>query len=138
MRCRCPGHGNRARRSFTASSRLKDKTGELGARDGRAGGAVELTTNGLAPPAGRLGVLAADAEAPEVSEAAVGADLLEPLEVLAELGVDAVGQDLVRLSIDDVLLPVEEPVGDLELLRVLDDGDDPLELVRVELAGPVR
>jgi hypothetical protein len=34
-------------------------------------------------------------------------------------------------------LPVEEPRGDLELRRVLHDGDYPLELVRVEVASPV-
>jgi len=65
----------------------------------------------------------------------VNADLLEALEVLAHLGVKLVGEELSVLSVDDVLLPVEEPVGDLELGRVLDDGDDALELVGVELSG---
>lgn len=35
----------------------------------------------------------------------------------------------------DVLLPVDKPVGDLELAGVLHDGDDALKLVRVELTG---
>lgn len=38
-------------------------------------------------------------------------------------------------TIDDILLPVDEPVGDLELARVLHDGDDSLELIRVELTS---
>jgi hypothetical protein len=41
-------------------------------------------------------------------------------------------------EIEHSLLPVDEPLGDLELERVLHDGDDALELVRVELAGTER
>merc|ERR1719188_1799739 len=79
--------------------------------------------DGPAAPAGGLGVLAAHADAPVVAEAAVRADLLQALEVLAQL---------------DVLLPVEEPVGDLVLARVLHDGDDLLDLLLAELAGALR
>ncbi len=39
------------------------------------------------------------------------------------------------LSIDDVLLPVEEPRGDFELQRVLDNGDESLQLIRVQVSG---
>ena len=70
-------------------------------------------TDGPSTTAGRLGVLATDAEAPVVAETAVGADLLQALEVIAELGVDTVGEDLAVLAVDDVALPVEEPGGDL-------------------------
>lgn len=85
------------------------------------------------------------------------ADLLEALEVLAHFAVELVRQQVRVLAIDDVparaspkreqegkrrgvregnsLLPVDEPLGDLELERVLHDRDDALELVRVELAG---
>jgi len=72
-----------------------------------------------------------------VPETPVGADLLEALEVLAELRVDAVGQDLVVLAVDNVALAVEEPRGDLVLGRVLEDRDDALELFRGELSGTV-
>ena len=84
----------------------------------------------------RLGVLAPDTEAPVVPETTVRTDLLQPLKVITELGVDAVRQDLRVLAVDDVLLPVQEPGGDLELGRVLHNGDYPLELIRVELASP--
>jgi len=94
-------------------------------------------TDGPSATAGRLGVLAADAEAPVVPETPVGANLLEALEVLAELRVDAVGQDLVVLAVDNVALAVEEPRGDLVLGRVLEDRDDALELFRGELSGTV-
>lgn len=52
-------------------------------------------------------------------ETAVSPDLLQPLEVVAELGVDAVGERLAVLAVDDVLLPVKEPAGDLVLGGVL-------------------
>ena len=35
----------------------------------------------------------------------------------------------------DISLPVEEPFGDLELSGVLHDGNDSLELIRVEFSG---
>jgi hypothetical protein len=35
----------------------------------------------------------------------------------------------------DILLPVEEPFGDLELSGVLHDGNDSLELIGVEFSG---
>lgn len=44
----------------------------------------------------------------------MGADLLETLEVLAHLLVDLVRDDVSVLAVGDVLLPVEEPGGDLE------------------------
>lgn len=41
---------------------------------------------------------------------------------------DTVGAYLTILPVLDVLLPVEEPIRDLVLPRVLHDGDDPLHL----------
>jgi len=70
-----------------------------------------------------------------VTETTVGTDLLEALKILTELGVDTVGQDLAVLAVDDVTLPVEEPRGNLVLGRVLDDGDDTLELFGGELTS---
>ena len=81
-------------------------------------------------------------------------DLLESLEIFSHLqkekvnigiestrrgntnlGVKLIGQELSVLSVDNILLSVHEPVGDLELGRVLDDGDDSLELIGVELSS---
>lgn len=70
-----------------------------------------------------------------MAETTVGADLLEALEVVTQLGVDAVGEDLGVLAVDNVALSVEEPRGDLVLRGVLDDGDDSLELFGGELTG---
>jgi len=55
-------------------------------------------------------VLTADTEAPVVTETTVSADLLQALEIITELGVDTVGEDLRVLAIDNVALPVEEPL----------------------------
>jgi len=65
----------------------------------------------------------------------VGANLLQALQILAKLGVDRVGENLVVLAVHNVALPIEEPAGDLVLGRVLDDGDNALELFRREFAG---
>jgi hypothetical protein len=69
-------------------------------------------TDSATAATGRLGVLTAHAETPVVSQTTVGTDLLEALEIFTELAVDAVGQDLGVLAIDDVALPVEEPGRD--------------------------
>ena len=116
-------------------------------------------TDSATTATGRLGVLATHTETPVVSETTVGADLLQALKILTELAVDAVGEDLRVLAIDDVALPVEEPGGDLvcggnvnglirfargservgrilrTLQRVLEDGDDALELFGSEVTG---
>jgi len=42
---------------------------------------------------------------------------------------------LAGLAVLDVLLPVEEPVGDLVLAGVGDDRDDPLDLLLAQFAG---
>jgi hypothetical protein len=47
-----------------------------------------------------------------VSQTTMGTDLLEALEIFTELAVDAVGEDLGVLAVDNVALSVEEPGGD--------------------------
>ena len=94
-------------------------------------------TNGPAPPARRLTVLTPDPQAPVVPQSTVSADLLQSLEILAELAVHAVGQNLAVLAVHNVALTVEEPGRDLVLGRVLDDRHDALEFFRSELAGAV-
>merc|ERR1719348_2503269 len=79
-------------------------------------------TDSPSSPAGRLGVLSPHTQAPVVPETTVGPDLLEPLQVLTELVVQVVGHHLSEFAILDVLLPVEEPVRDLVLAWVLEDG----------------
>lgn len=83
-------------------------------------------------------MLTADAETPVVAETTVGADLLEALEIVTELRVDAVGEDLRVLAVDNIALSVEEPRGNLVLGGVLDDGDDALEFFRGKLTGAMQ
>ena len=59
------------------------------------------------------------------------ANLLQTFEVITKLRVDAIGEDLRVLSVDNVLLPVEEPRRDFVLRWVLDDCDDAFEFVGV-------
>lgn len=65
-------------------------------------------------------------------------NLLETLEILAELVVQPVGDGLRPLAILSILLSVKEPTRDLELLWVLDDGDKSLDLVLGKLARTLR
>jgi hypothetical protein len=85
----------------------------------------------------RLRVLAAHLEAPPVTQTTVGVDLLEALEVVAPLADQVVGNHLRVLARLVVLLSVEEPHRDLELLRVLDDGNETLDLVVRQLTSTV-
>ena len=72
-----------------------------------------------------------------MTETAVGTDLLEALEILTELRVNTVGEELSGLAVGNIALPVEEPLGDLVLGRVLEDGDNTLELFGGELTSTV-
>merc|ERR1719164_301437 len=92
-------------------------------------------TDGASLAAGGLRPLATHAQAPVVAQATVRTDLLQALEVLAQLHVERVGDDLRELAILGVLLAVEHPVGHLELPRVLHDGDEALHLLSGQLAS---
>lgn len=94
-------------------------------------------TDGPTPPARRLAVLTPHTQAPVVPQTTMRTDLLQPLQVLTQLAVHAVGEHLVVLAVHDIALTVEEPRGDLVLSRVLDDCDDALEFFRRKLAGAV-
>ena len=72
-------------------------------------------TNSLSPTASGLGVLATNSETPVVPQTTVISDFLESLQVIPELHVESVGHNLGVLAILVVLLPVEEPIWDLEL-----------------------
>merc|ERR1712033_22283 len=92
-------------------------------------------TNSAATSSGRLRVLSAHAETPVVTKTPVGTDLLESLEVLTHLVVQAVGEDLTEFPVLDILLSVEEPVGDLVLTRIVHDRHDPLHLFLREFSS---
>jgi len=87
------------------------------------------------PASSGLGVLSTHLDSPPVAETTVRAHVLQSLQVLTELGVEDVSSDLRVLAGADVLLSVQEPLRDLELERVLDDGNEALNLVRLELSS---
>jgi hypothetical protein len=94
-------------------------------------------TDGATTTARRLGMLASHTQAPEVTETAVGSDLLQTFEVLTDLAVEDVGHDLAELSVLDVLLSVEEIVGNLVLARVRHDRYHLLHLLLTQFTGPL-
>lgn len=85
-----------------------------------------------------LGVLTTDTDAPVVTETTMGTDLLKTLQILTHLVVKTVSQKLGVLSIGEVLLSVEEPLGNLVLGRVLHDGDEALELFVGKLTSSIE
>ena len=70
-----------------------------------------------------------------MTQTTVSPDLLQALEIITELGVDAVSENLGVLAVDNVALTIEEPGWDLVRGGVLDDGDNTLELIGVQLAS---
>lgn len=89
-----------------------------------------LTTTGSG-----LGVLTSDLQAPEVSDTSVGSDLLQSLQVISQLRLQTVGQDVVVLTVNLVLLSVQEPGWDLVLSWVLHDGDNSLQFFLGQFTG---
>merc|ERR1719330_720664 len=91
----------------------------------------------LAATSSGLSVLATHTNTPVVTQPPVSTNLLQSLQVLAQLVVQEVGHQLAGLAILAVLLPVEEVVGDLVLAWILHDGDDLLHLLLAQLSGPL-
>ena len=73
-----------------------------------------------------------------MSETPVGLDLLESFQVLSKLVVQGIGRDLRELTILNVLPSVEEPVRDLELPGVIDDGKELFNLLLTQFSSPFR
>ncbi len=69
-------------------------------------------------------MLSTNPDTPPVTKTTVGPDLLHPLNVIAELGIEVLREHLGVLPSLEILLPVEEPKWDLELAGVLDDRDE--------------
>jgi hypothetical protein len=54
-------------------------------------------------------MLTSDSKTPIMTKTTMGPNLLQSLQILAELAVDTVGQNLAVLAVHDISLPVEEP-----------------------------
>jgi hypothetical protein len=70
-----------------------------------------------------LGVLTTDSVAPEVADTSVDSDLLHSLNITSDTTNQTVDDELSGLTSNEVLLSVDEPVRDLELLGVVDDSN---------------
>jgi hypothetical protein len=82
-------------------------------------------------------MLTTNSETPIVAKTTVGADFLQPLQIVTKLAVDAVGDDLRVLAICNISLSVEEPSGDLILSWILNDGHDAFEFFGGDLTRTV-
>jgi len=82
-------------------------------------------------------VLATDTKAPVVTQTTVVPDLLQPLKVIPELHVESVRNDLGEPTILVILLPVEEPVRDLELAGVGNHSHEALKLIWGQFTSPL-
>jgi len=74
-------------------------------------------TESLTGTAGRLGVLALDLEAPEVTETSMLANLLHALLVFSESGINHVRVHLRPGAVLNASLSVQEPLGDTIFYR---------------------
>lgn len=92
-------------------------------------------TNSSTPPASSLRVLSPNSQAPIVPQTSMRTDLLQALQVLAQLAVHTVCQYLRVLAIHNVTLAIEEPRRYLVLSRILNDGDDAFEFFGGDLTS---
>ena len=76
-------------------------------------------------------------QTPEVAQPTMGAHLLQPLQILTQLGLHVISEDLGVLAVGDIALSIEEPCWDFVLRRVLDDGDDSFEFLGRDLSGAI-
>jgi len=94
-------------------------------------------TDGLTTTTGGLGVLTTHTETPVGPQTAMVPHLLQALKILTVLGVEGAGNDLGVTTVLDILLPIQEPVWNLELTRVGDDNHERLKLCGRELTSPL-
>lgn len=92
-------------------------------------------TDGSALAASGLSVLTADTHAPPVAHTTVATDLLQTFNIFTQLGVDGVGNNLTVSTVTVILLSVQEPVGDLVVLGVLDDLDDAINFISLQFTS---
>ena len=83
-------------------------------------------------------MLPSHTQAPVVSKSTMRPNFFQSFQVIAKLWVDSIGKNLGILPINDVLLSVQEPSGDFELGRVLDDSHKSLEFIGVEVTSASR
>ena len=72
-------------------------------------------------------MLASHFDPPVVSQTSVVSHLLQPLDVVSQLGIQLVGRQLRIFTVLDVLLSVQKPIRHAKLSRVGDDDHQRFE-----------
>merc|ERR1712141_876959 len=80
-------------------------------------------------------MLTSGTETPVMTKTTVSPDFLQTLQIFTKLVVQEISHYLVSLAVLDVLLSIQEPVGNLVLTRVLHNGDDFLNLLFAQLTS---
>lgn len=75
-----------------------------------------------------LGMLTSGPVAPIMADTSVDADLLHSLNIGSDSANQHVHHALRGLAVNEISLSVDEPLGDLVLGRVVDNGDELLNL----------
>ena len=89
---------------------------------------LSLHSKSLSSSASGLGSLSSDLDSPEVSETSMNSSFLHSLQILSELGVEGVRNELSPGSVLNVLLSVQEPLGNV----VVDwSGEDVVDLLQL-------
>jgi len=83
----------------------------------------------------RARVLSSHANTPPVTKTTVRANLLHPLNIITKLSVEVLCKDLGVFTRLEILLPVKEPKWDLELTRVLNDGNELFNFISGKFSG---
>jgi len=92
-------------------------------------------TQHLTLAASGASVLTTHSVTPVVADASVRADLLHSLNIRANSSDQVVNNAVRRFASGEILLSVDEPIGDLELLGVHDDSDELLNLFVGQSSG---
>lgn len=92
-------------------------------------------TDSLSTTTGSLCMLSTNTNSPVMSQSTMTTNLFQGFQILSHLVVQTVGKNLTVASVFDILLSIQEPVGDLVLSWVLDDCNDSLQFVIGEFSG---
>jgi len=92
-------------------------------------------TDCLSVATSRLGVLTTNANVPEVAHTAMNTDLLQALDIITKLRVQAVGNNLAVCAVSTILLSVEHPARDLVLSGVCHHLDKLLKMGLLQLTS---
>jgi hypothetical protein len=70
-----------------------------------------------------------------MSNTSMGTNLLQSFQIFSKLIIEGVCEELRVLSVDNIFLSIEEPLWNLVLGRILEDGDNTFELFSGKFSG---